>query len=231
MAVSGRGRAALALALLVPVPSLGAAMSLWIAPGPVGQAVYAAGKVWLAAFPAAWWGLVEGGRMSLSPPRRGGFGVGAWLGVAISAAIVGAFFAARGWLIAPAEIEAVRARAAEAGIGGAGSYLLFSAYLILVNSLIEEYAWRWFVFRQWEAWLSPRAAVAAAAVCFTLHHVVALKAYFDWPLTVLCSLGVLVGGVAWSWCYGRYRSIWPGYLSHAIVDVAVLAVGAWLILG
>ena len=34
-----------------------------------------------------------------------------------------------------------------------------------------------------------------------------------------------LGGMAWSWCYVRFGSIWPAYVSHAIVDVAVFAVG------
>jgi membrane protease YdiL (CAAX protease family) len=33
----------------------------------------------------------------------------------------------------------------------------------------------------------------------------------------------------WSWLYLRYRSVWPCYVSHAIVDIAVFVVG-WLII-
>jgi membrane protease YdiL (CAAX protease family) len=36
---------------------------------------------------------------------------------------------------------------------------------------------------------------------------------------------VFIGGCVWSWCFLRFRSIWPGYVSHVIVDVAVFAVG------
>ena len=42
---------------------------------------------------------------------------------------------------------------------------------------------------------------------------------------------LFAGGVAWSWLYVRYGSIWPGYLSHAIVDVAVFGTGAALLFG
>jgi uncharacterized protein len=47
---------------------------------------------------------------------------------------------------------------------------------------------------------------------------------------VLGSLGVFAGGAVWSHLYLRTRSIWPGYLSHALADVAVFAVGAQIIL-
>ena len=68
-------------------------------------------------------------------------------------------------------------------------------------------------------------AVVLSSIFFTLHHVIALRAQLDVLPTILASLGVFVGGIAWSWCYLRYRSVWPGYLSHLIVDVTLLWIG------
>jgi membrane protease YdiL (CAAX protease family) len=73
--------------------------------------------------------------------------------------------------------------------------------------------------------------VVGAALAFTAHHVVALAGQFNWDITLLASLGVFIGGTAWSWLYLRYRSIWPGYVSHAIVDVAIFVIGYGLIFG
>ena len=50
-------------------------------------------------------------------------------------------------------------------------------------------------------------------------------------ITVLASLGVFVGGACWSWLYLRYRSVWPCYVSHAIVDVPIFVLGYRLIFG
>jgi hypothetical protein len=91
--------------------------------------------------------------------------------------------------------------------------------------------WRWFVVERFEAiglraWSAP-----ASAAGFTLHHIVALRVYCEWPATLLCAVGIFVGGALWSGLYLRTRSIWPGYLSHAIVDVAIFAIGWRLIHG
>ena len=40
---------------------------------------------------------------------------------------------------------------------------------------------------------------------------------------------LLIGGLSWSWCYQKYRSIWPGYLSHLLVDASIFWIG-WQIL-
>ena len=53
----------------------------------------------------------------------------------------------------------------------------------------------------------------------------------DWPLVVLGSLGVFIGGVTWSWMYRKYRSVWVPYVSHAMVDIAIFAVGADVLFG
>ena len=122
-------------------------------------------------------------------------------------------------------------RAAQTGLNHLSAYIGGAIWWITVNSLMEEYVWRWFVFRKFEAFLAGKFAVPAAALAFTAHHVVVLAAQFDWPIVLLGSAGVFIGGAAWSWLYLRYRSIWPGYLSHAIVDASIFIIGYWLIFG
>ena len=216
----------LALCLLVPVPTVGAAAGLILVPGPLGQAIYAACKVWLVAFPLVWLLWVERARPGVSPPTRRGLASGLAQGAAILACIFAAHALFGGSLVDRAPM---RAAVSAAGIDGPAVYLAFSAYLCLLNSLLEEYVWRWFVFEQLDTLLGSRLAVPASAAAFTVHHVVALGAQFDVTVTTIGSAGVFVGGLLWSWLYHRYRSIWPGYVSHVLADAGVLGVG-WLLL-
>ncbi len=220
------GRAALALLLVVPAPSVGVVAAMIAAPGPVGTAVFVACKAWMLLLPLAWLIVVERGRPSASPARHGGFGVGALLGVAIGVVIVAGYL-----LVGTRLIDAghVRVMAAQNGIGTVARYLVAAAYWITINSVLEEYVYRWFIVRRCETLMPTGLAILASALFFTVHHVIALKVQFDWTVTTLGSAGVFIGGTIWSWLYVRYRSIWPGYVSHAIVDVAVFAVG-WLII-
>ncbi len=224
-------RAAIALALLVPAPSAGVLAGMIALPGhPLGRAVFALSKVWLFAFPVVWLLTVERGRPSLSPLRRGGLLAGVVSGLVMSAVVLAAFWALGAQMI-PRDVFA--AKLAEVGLGDWRLYLAGALYWVLVNSVLEEYVWRWFCTEQWGRLMRPWAAVVASALCFTLHHVLALHSYFsDAPIvTAACSVGVFAGGVTWSALYVRYGSIWPGYLSHAIVDVAVFGIGAALLFG
>ncbi len=221
--------ALLALVMHVPAMSIGNYFVLLAMPGTtVGMVVSLLMRIWLVGFPLVWWLKVERGRLSWSLPRRGGFGIAAALGVIISLIILAAFWwIGRHWV----DQAAVKAMAAENHLDRWPIYLLGAVYWCTINSLAEEYVWRWFVFRQFEKLMPGGLAVMAAAAGFTAHHIIALSAYFDWRITALGSLGVFVGGVTWSWLYLRYRSVWPCYVSHAIVDLPIFAIGAWLIFG
>jgi len=156
-------------------------------------------------------------------------GAGVLTGIVIAAGILAGYWLIGQRLIDPQMLEDV---AEENNLTSLPVYLALVLYLTLINSLLEEYVWRWFVYRQCErlmpafgGWL----AVIASALFFTLHHVIALHVQFGWAVTLLGSAGIFVGGVTWSWLYRRYRSIWPGYVSHIFADAAVFIIG-WLLL-
>lgn len=215
-------RALLALLLLVPVPSLGAAVLMYWAPGVLGKVLYGVCKVWLLGLPIVWFLLVERGKFSLSPLRKGGLMAGLGTGVAITAVIL-VFYAlvGREWI----DAETFRSSLSEAGFDNKTFYLGAAVYVVLINAAIEEYVWRWFVFRQCERLMPGFLAVLLSAVLFTIHHIVALRAYLGWDVTLVSCAGLLIGATVWSTLYWRYRSIWPGYLSHIGADIAVYVIG------
>jgi hypothetical protein len=221
-----RRRAVAALLLLVPVPSVGTWAALVAFEGPVGQVVFALSKAWILALPLLWLLLVDRGRPRVPAPVARGMGAACASGLFIVAAILaGWWLAGRHW-VDPAP---VREQVIAVGLDSAWKYVAGAAYWCTVNALLEEYVWRWFVPSRCEALMPRAAAIAASGLFFTLHHVIALRAYFDWRATALGSLGVFLGGATWSWLYLRYRNIWAAWVSHVFADVTVFALG-WRII-
>ena len=68
-------------------------------------------------------------------------------------------------------------------------------------------------------------AVLVSASVFVVHHILAMGQYFSWQLTALGTVTIFVAGAVWSWLYQRFENIWVPYLSHAIVDLTVFAIG------
>jgi len=201
---------------------------MFAAPGPIGHTLFLAGKIWLLAFPAFWYLKVEGGSPNWSPPFKGGLGVGALSGVVIAVVII---LGARMAGVETMNPEPLREAVDQMGLGSPGAFIAAAAGWTLVNSLMEEYVYRWFVLRQGERLLSGPSAIVLSAAVFTAHHILAVSRYLSPVETILASAGVFVGGVVWAWLYHRYRSIWPGWISHVLADIAVFGTGWWLVFG
>ncbi len=226
--MTSRSRSLVALLLLAPVPTLGIAAALIFWPGPVGRTVFAAAKIWLLFLPVVWHLRIDKGTLSLSPPKNGGLGAGLLIGLGTAAVIV-----ATCWLIAIPRVDpaALHVEVTEMGLASPLAYILGALYWIAVNSVIEEYVFRWFIQSRCENLWSRPIAIAASAAIFTIHHVVAMATYFSPGLVTLASAGIFIGGATWSWMYVRYRSIWPGWVAHALADVAVFGCGYSLLFG
>ncbi|MBD2006109.1 MULTISPECIES: CPBP family intramembrane glutamic endopeptidase [Cyanophyceae] len=220
--------AVLALFLLVSAASIGIAGRLYI-PGAVGQFLFVLTRVWILALPLIWFLWIDRGRVVLSVPSRREFLAGTILGMLMFGIILGAY-----WIVGQRWIDSVdvRAKAQQVGIATPTVYLIGAFYFTVINSLIEEYIWRWFVYRKCEVLLPGIGAVYLAALFFTLHHIIALAGYIGNGLVVvLGSLGVFIAGAVWSWCYLTYRSLWSCYISHLLADLAIALVGWHLLFG
>lgn len=225
--MSDKRTSLLALLLLLPAPGLGVYFGMILLPNTVlGKALFFLAKVWLFGLPLVWRHWVDRKPWTWSRPRHGGFVMGALLGLGISLFIVLMYITLGQRLL---DTNRVHDMMVKIGLADPEIYIAGAVYWICVNSVLEEYVWRWFVVEKCQALLPARSAILLSAVGFTLHHIVALQVYCSGLVTGLCALGIFIGGAAWSWCYVRYKSIWPGYLSHALVDLAVFGVGYHII--
>lgn len=226
-------RAALALLLLVPAPTLAVLCAMFIFPDTwYGQTIYYALKAWLLAMPLLWILFIERGRLRLPKLQWQGMPLGIISGLAILAVIIGAW---EGFAHNMVDVSKFQTKMQEIGLDSPAKYLAFAATLTFINALLEEYVWRWFVYSKWFELLKgikgPAKAVAIpgaivlAGLCFMLHHTIAMSLYFDWQINALASLGVFAGGVIWSILYLKTKNIYAGYVSHIFADIALFYVG------
>ncbi|MEG3887638.1 type II CAAX endopeptidase family protein [Microcoleus sp. herbarium19] len=220
---SSHKNAQLALILLVPAASIGIAMSLFIAPGTVGTTASVLCGIWLLVLPIAWcvWG--DRYQLHLSLPKYQELLVGMILGLFMFGIILGTYSFFGQELIDAAD---AKSKVQQMGLNNPAIFSIVQAYFVLINSFIEEFIWRWFVYKKCEILMPGTKAVFLSALFFTLHHIIVLAAYTDWRGVILGSLAVFAAGAIWSRCYLTYRSLWASYISHAIADLA-LSIIAW----
>lgn len=222
-----KGSALIALALFVPAFSIGMIMSLFVAPGIIGNGIFTAMKVWAVIFPLAW--TIKLYPQALRLPKftwqkvKAGLG---W-GILMFGAIISAYFLIGQQII---DLRVIRAKAIEVGITSPSLYLAGCVYWSFINSFIEECTWRGFVVSRCKLLVPEAIAIVLAALFFTTHHSIALYGYtHSWSIVLLGSLGVFIAGVIWAWCYSSYQSVVPGYISHILADLAIAFVGYQLL--
>lgn len=219
--------AALFLLATLPLPTLGTTLSLALYPEATwSKVVFALSKVWILAAPLIWLWFVEKRRPSI--PRWSNRGMLAAHG---SGALIFVVIAAVWYGFARERIDLpqMAGRIREAGLGHGAVYLAGAVYWCTVNSLLEEYFWRWWVFERLRSFAPAVVAAVGSGVAFTVHHVVVLDVYLPWELAVLASVGVMIGGITWSAIYARFGNLWAAWVSHVWADVIIFWIG-WEIL-
>jgi len=128
----------------------------------------------------------------------------------------------------------VRTKMIEFGLDSPAAYVLFGVFLAVLHSLMEEYYWRWFIFGQLRRLLPFGSAAAVASLAFVAHHVINLTMFFPGKfltMVVPLSLGVGIGGAVWAWLYEHSEALYSPWLSHVLIDAAILAVGYDMVFG
>ena len=189
----------------------------------LSQIFFVSCKIWIFLVPTVWYLKVEKKSISKNLPTKEGIFFGLITGIIMSLIILVTWFLFNETLDIDGMVEILQSN----GLDSFNLYLLGMFYWIFINSLLEEYVFRWFItIKSSELFGSDLIGIIFSAAMFTLHHAIALHLFgFIWWQTLIACFGLLSAAAIWSWLYIRFRSIWICWLSHAICDVAVFAIG------
>lgn len=226
----------LALLLIAPIQLIGTTTAMvWFPDAAWAKIGFGFAKVLLMLAPLVWLIKVEKVKPRIPKWENFPFGPGMkWAhitGVIIFISIAAAYYLFGKNLIDTGPmLEKVR----QMGLDNLWLYLAGALYWCTINSLLEEYFWRWFIFARLRDVLPKTVAgvtgaVIAVGLLFTAHHIVALKVYFDWDITILGALGCFIGSVTWSVLYLKTKNIYTCYVSHVYPDLIIFYIGWELI--
>ena len=180
-------------------------------------------KLWIFIIPTVWFFYVEKNIFSRELPSRKGLEMGTATGLFMSIIIILTWIVFEDSINLEEMIDTLNSK----GLSNVNLYVMGMIYWIFINSLLEEYVFRWFITTKASVLFGNDSyAIFFSALMFTLHHSLALHFFgFIWWQTIIASFGLLSAAAIWSWLYLQYRSIWVCWLSHAICDVVVFSIG------
>ncbi len=224
-----RRLALLGLILVAIAPSVSVITGFAFKAGLLAIFVFVFTKVWIFGLPAFWYLRIEKGEKSFSLPENGGWKVSTLLGIGMLIVIFIAYFSIGDKLLRADELTEILDTV---GLTVAWKFALAIIFWVFINSVLEEYVFRWFITSKIEqliggVWIP----IFLSAGIFTIHHTIALAFFIDPLGNFIASLGVFIGGAIFSWLYMRYRSIWVAWVAHAIADIAIFIIGWNMVIG
>jgi|GEM_PF-4299664 len=184
----------------------------------ISQIAYVLSKIWFVALPILYWLLTR-----ISPVERQGsyrfFAIVS--GLALCAAI---FF------LTQVLIEFIRPEAESiyrtlSVLGLTENFLLYSAGIIVLNSLVEEFFWRYSIYGGLKSFFSMPVAAVVSSIGFAGSHMLYFIGLFDSLMIItFLTAASFVFGCFWVWLYEKTRSIPHVWINHMLVNLPLFYV-------
>lgn len=93
------------------------------------------------------------------------------------------------------------------------SPFIVGTLLLLWIGPAEEIFWRGFAQRRMAEALGRWRGYILTTTVYAAVHL--------WAFNFMLFMAALICGIFWGWMYMRYRSVWPGLISHAVWDLVI----------
>ncbi len=157
---------------------------------------------------------------SLFRLEKKGFGVALGLGIGIYVLIVGGFFLLRGFV----DFSGIAGQLSQNAGVTKDNFLYVSLYISFVNSLLEEFFFRGFLFLGLHK-VHRGFAYGFSAALFALYHVAMMLGWFQFWLFALVLAGLTVGGMIFNRLNEQQGTVYTSWLVHMFCNFAINTVG------
>lgn len=105
------------------------------------------------------------------------------------------------------------------------SMIIAGIYTIFVNSFIEEYFFRGFIFQGIRNFERNKSAYFISSAAFAIYHVSIFEAWFNVWLMMLMLIGLFIGGLLFAYFVKKTGSILTSWMIHVSADLALVLFG------
>ena len=143
------------------------------------------------------------------------------LGGAVYGVILGGYFLLRNWIDFSGIVDSL---SSGAGVNK-DNFLFISLYISFVNSLLEEFFFRGFLFANLKDSAGRGMAYGFSSLMFALYHVAMMIGWFHPAVTLLLIAGLTVGGMIFNFLNEKQENICTSWLVHMFANFAINTVG------
>ena len=143
------------------------------------------------------------------------------LGILLFMFLLGVYFIFKGFL----DIDAIRMDFISKYKITKDSLLLYGLYMSFVNSLLEEFFFRGFIFLNLKKIGYRRIGYLASSLLFAIYHIANFQNWFSPLLYILAIAGLFIGGTIFNLLDDRDNTFFNSWFVHICADLAIVLIG------
>lgn len=159
--------------------------------------------------------------LSLFRFQKQGIGKALFLGIGIFILILGGYFLLSCFMDFSGIVGAL---SENAGVGK-GNFLFVALYISFINSLLEEFFFRGFLFINLKKQLHRWQAYLISSLAFSAYHVAMMIGWYDLWLFLLILVGLMIGGVIFNYLDENQETIYTSWFTHMFANFAINTIG------
>lgn len=106
--------------------------------------------------------------------------------------------------------------------------LYYSFYLVFINSFLEEFFFRGFLFLNIKKLGFRKTAYAFSSLLFAVYHIANFQNWFSLPVFILSLVGLFVGGCIFNYLDDKQETFLNSWFVHICADLAVVLIGFYI---
>jgi membrane protease YdiL (CAAX protease family) len=110
----------------------------------------------------------------------------------------------------------------------ASNILYYSFYLVFINSFLEEFFFRGFLFLNMKRLGFRKTAYAFSSLLFTVYHIANFQNWFSVSIFVFALVGLFVGGCIFNYLDEKQETFLNSWLVHICADLAIVTIGLYI---
>jgi membrane protease YdiL (CAAX protease family) len=105
------------------------------------------------------------------------------------------------------------------------NFIFIGLYITFVNSLLEEYFFRNFIFLNLFKRIPSILAYSFSSLLFAVYHMAIFAQWFNTSIMLICLLGLFLVGVVFNFMNSKSGHFLNSWLAHALADAAIILIG------
>jgi uncharacterized protein len=137
------------------------------------------------------------------------------LGLILASIYLAAYFLFKDFI----DFIAIQERIDDLASINASNIILIGAYIILINSLLEEFFWRGFLFNELNKFTSRIFAYLFTGIAFSFHHIMFIFDWFPLHFLALATLGLIGYAIILNYVFEKHKDLFSCWFIHIFGDI------------